>query len=470
MNDEIELVAVDVAPAVARPGETFRVNPIWRIHRNVDRTVGVMWSLVDGDGQHVIQEVADFFQQLPDPEAVPRQLIDRWRLDETTFNKRPLVMDDSLWLSLPPDIPPGRYRLEAGLVDYPLYFNHRRVSVTVEPAECASIEVVASHGDLIRACVADDLGLSSLPPAHDYVPSPEDVTGLEILRKRHPEQGQLDFQLAAIEREPSRRLHLLEACRVKVPTHLGALRELAAEGDAGAADRVARLTPEHVMPVSFNDVVSLVGFDLHRHDEVVYVSLYWRAEVSTRYLLSAALFAEMDSLSGESKRPWLWWFLGGARRPSNSWLAGEVVMDTIRLPLEPGSTRVRISLNLEERWRRLYSNRRGPFNLTSGNGDDRRTIVAELGEHDVGEISTVGGDFLARKRSDPAESMLFDLDVDPGQHTDLSSARPEILAGLRRELARLLAASASWSEDLDQEEAEISETTRKQLEALGYVE
>jgi arylsulfatase A-like enzyme len=470
MTDDLELAAVDVEPAVARPGETFRVNPVWRIHANVDRSVGVIWRLVDVNGREVFQEVASFFRQLPDPEASPRPLIGLWRLAETTFDERPLVMDGNLWFSLPTDIPPGRYRLEAGLVDYPLYFNHRQLSVTVRPAECASIEVVDSHSERINACIVGGFSLPSLPPAHEYVPSPEDLVGLEIIRKRHPEQGQLDYLLASVESEPSRRLQLLEACRAKVPTHLGALRELAAEGDADAADRVARLTPDHVMPVSFNDVVSLVGFDLHRHAEIVYVTLYWRAEISTRFLLSAAISAEMDRLSEAIGRTSLWWFLGGARRPSNSWLAGEVVKDIVRLPLERGSTRVRIRLNLAERWRQLYSDNRGPFNLTSGNGDGRRTIVAQLGEHDVGDIPTVDGDFLAKKRSDPAECMLFDLDVDPGQHTDLSSARPEILAGLRDDLVELLAGSDSWSQDLDEREAELSEATRKQLEAIGYVD
>ncbi len=470
LTDALQLAALDATPTAVVRGQTVRLTPVWRVLGNVDRGVGVLWRLVDRAGRVAVQEVTSFFRPLPDPEAKPRPLIDPWRLEERTFEKRQLLADDCLWLTVPPDLEPGTYDLEVGVVDYPLYFNQGRLSIAKTPTTCASLEISDSQRDRLVACATRDLGPEDLPAAGVDRSTVDVRDALELLATRHPGQGQLDFFLAKTESGAEGRRSLLESCLAKVPSHLEANRELAILGDEESAERVARLTPEHELAVSFNDVVGLVGYDLRRHSDQLFLTLYWQAMISSRYLLSAAAFAEAETVTGGSARCSLWWFLGGARRPSFSWLAGEVVKDTVLLPLEPGSTRLRIKLNLEERWRRFYSNNRGSFNVTSGNKDERHIVVADLGVHEVSEISTAGADFLTGKRNDVSQFMLFDLESDPHQRTNLVAERPDVLASLRHELDQLIAASPAWSDDLSQDETELSEETRKQLEALGYVE
>jgi len=74
------------------------------------------------------------------------------------------------------------------------------------------------------------------------------------------------------------------------------------------------------------------------------------------------------------------------------------------------------------------------------------------------------GDLRLTEAAD-GEIALHDLSVDPGQHHDLSAARPEVVTRLRAILDAVptgVAADSSAARELD-------ESTRRQLESLGYV-
>jgi arylsulfatase A-like enzyme len=470
MAGDLELAAIDVAPSVALPGTAVRVDLVWRASQNIDRKVGIIIGLVDEAQRPVIREFGTFFRPLPDPDAKPRPLVDLFKLSDTTFQNGSLLFDDALWWTLPPNLSPGRYGIEVGLVNYPQLFNFDNLIVTKEPVVCARLEVVDSTEDSLRICAAGDLGLQCISIAHDFVPNLNERPVLEDLGDRHPEQGQIDYLLALTASDRTLRRRHLEACRTKVPFHYAANRELAVLGNTDAIDRIAELTPSHELEVEFNGLLRLYGFDLCRRDLNVFLTLYWHADAICRHLFSATLFCEMKKSSGDPSGFSCWWFLGGVKRPSYSWLIGEVVRETIRIPIDPATADMNVRLHLEEQWRRLYSDERNSSAVTTGNGEERRVLIAELGVHRVEDLATDCVDFLTLKRTDPGQYLLFDLAHDPGQLHDLSSSRPEVFAGLSRQLGDLLVAGESWAAGLDEAEAELSEATREQLEALGYVE
>ncbi len=470
MTGDLVLTAIEVEPSVARPGAAVRVDLVWRASKNIDRTVGILIRLLDEAGRPVLREFGNFFRRLPDPDAIPRPLIDPHRLGDTTFRDASLLFDDSLWWTLPPSLVPGRYDVEVGLFDFPRLFDHDKLVRTGEPVICARLEVVGTSEDCLRLCDTGELGLECVSVTPDFLPDPADRPVLEDLRARHPEQGQIDYLLAITENDQTRRRQGLDACRAKVPYHNAANRELAVLGDSEAIDRIAELTPSHELVVRFNDLVRLNGFDLCRRETDVFVTLYWHADMICRHLFSAVLVTGMNLESGDANEFSCRWFIGGVRRPSHSWLIGEVVKETIRIPIEATTADLHVRLSLDEQWLQLYADKRGLFDLTTGNGAERRVLTADLGTHRVEDLSSDCVDFLTLKRTDPGQYLLFDLADDPAQQHDLSSSSPEVFAELSGQLGNLLVASEGWAAELDEAAAELSQTTREQLEALGYVE
>lgn len=67
------------------------------------------------------------------------------------------------------------------------------------------------------------------------------------------------------------------------------------------------------------------------------------------------------------------------------------------------------------------------------------------------------------------DSQLFDLQEDPGELNDLSSAKPEVVGRLKRQLEDHLADSLALG-TLDVESAEMPEDLQERLKALGYLD
>jgi len=95
--------------------------------------------------------------------------------------------------------------------------------------------------------------------------------------------------------------------------------------------RVEPLQPGHSSQSTFGELIQLLGYDLERPSDVLTVTLYWQAlqAMDTSYKMFIHL---IDPASGEVvaqvdavPRDWTY--------PTNRWIAGEVVRDTIRVPL-----------------------------------------------------------------------------------------------------------------------------------------
>src|SRR5581483_9609383 len=89
------------APATARPGEALAVDLLWRAEREPDRDYAIFVHLVDAAGRLVAQHDGE-----PDGGRFPTSL---WTPGEG--------VTDAHALSLPTDLPAGRYTLLAGAYD-----------------------------------------------------------------------------------------------------------------------------------------------------------------------------------------------------------------------------------------------------------------------------------------------------------------------------------------------------------------
>jgi hypothetical protein len=178
----------------------------------------------------------------------------------------------------------------------------------------------------------------------------------------------------------------------------------------------------------------------------------------------------MRQTSGATTDRWIWWFLGGSQRPTDSWRIGERVIDTVRVETEPDSSTLSFKLALLERWRMQASNDRGRFVVTAGNGAQKSTVRADLGTHRLDRLPGPEPDARDVKRSDPDQCVLVDLQDGPGQQHDVKADHPEVFARLNQQLGILLTASDSWGKGSQGRNVELSEETVRQLEALGYLD
>jgi hypothetical protein len=470
LNKVMEIVAVTAEPPVACPGDAVRITLRWRAHGKVGKMIGTHVELIDPNDRVVISEARTFFRRVPEEGTEPRPLIESWDLEKTTFASRPLDFEDSFWWTVPDGCCRGVHHVRVGLVDYTKLFWGKRIVSLEDPVPMTDLEVCESRSAGLRIHGKRQLGIDGLrlPPGSRVEPSERSL--LLTLAQRFPNQGHFDFLLSRFAATEGERSELLRRCLLKTPFHRSAHGELAALGDQEAASEIASLTPQHHAPTRFGDLVSLSGFDLCRGDSCVYLTLYWGAEAVSTHTFAAKLAAKMVPESGKPKERWIWWFIGGAQRPTHARKIGETVVETIRLEIAPETVDLSLQIRLAERWQKVFSRNRGPFVVTSGNDDQRTAVVADLGKHRVEDLAWCDRDFLARKRLDPVQCILVDLDEDPEQRKNLVHARPEIFARLHRHLGTLLTASDSWGQREEGADIELSEETVEQLRALGYLD
>ncbi len=100
--------------------------------------------------------------------------------------------------------------------------------------------------------------------------------------------------------------------------------------------RVDPLQPEHSSQSTFGELIQLLGYDLEQSSDGLALTLYWQTlnTVNTSYKMfihlthpaSGEIVAQVDTMP----RDWTY--------PTNRWIQGEVVRDTVQLPLEHVST------------------------------------------------------------------------------------------------------------------------------------
>jgi len=103
LSEEVLLIGYDQEPHSPRPGEELRVTLCWQIQRELGRVYSSFVHLVDEKGQGVSGS-----DQQPGGEFYPTDL---WRPGE--------ILRDEHVFTVPPETPPGEYRLLVGMYSYP---------------------------------------------------------------------------------------------------------------------------------------------------------------------------------------------------------------------------------------------------------------------------------------------------------------------------------------------------------------
>jgi hypothetical protein len=103
LSQEVFLIGYDQEPLSPRPGEELRVTLYWQTQGELEGVYSTFVHLVDEEGQRVAGS-----DQQPGGAFYPTDL---WRPGE--------VLRDEHALTVPPETPPGRYRLLVGMYLYP---------------------------------------------------------------------------------------------------------------------------------------------------------------------------------------------------------------------------------------------------------------------------------------------------------------------------------------------------------------
>ena len=106
--------------------------------------------------------------------------------------------------------------------------------------------------------------------------------------------------------------------------------------------------------------------------------------------------------------------------------------------------------------------------LTSRSRPPReRSLFAEGTLYGQGRVAVVRWPYKLEIEEATGQRRLFDLSADPREINDLAADEPELMERLSREVA-VLRSTATATEDLG--DTELDEQTRRELEALGYVQ
>ena len=471
LGEGLEIMQAMIHSSPACPGDAVQISLRWAARRILRKQVGVLVELVGSDGNVVLRETRNFFRHFPDPKAEPRPVPDDKKVGKTTFSGASLDLEDSFWWTLPTSVAPGDYQLNVGLLDYSRLFAEARIVSLGESVPVETLAIRATRAESLRFHNHHELGIENLRVPRGFQPRPADRRVIEALANRYPGEGHLEFLLAQVARSELERRERLVRCLERTPFHRSALAELASLGDKSSATLLERLTPSHRTAANFGDVVRLFGFDLCHGESCVYLTLFWEAEAVSGQLFAAKLAASMRQTEGGAlTNRWIWWFIGGETRPTCTWKMGETVVETVRLDIEPGITDLSLEVRVAEQWSALKSGGHGPFLITAGNAGKMQPVTALLGTHRLQELPRCETDYLALKRADPGQCVLFDLEEDPEQHRDLTRKRPDVFARLHHQLGALLTASDSRGRRQEGTEVELSPETVEQLKALGYLE
>ncbi|MHC4942092.1 MAG: sulfatase [Planctomycetota bacterium] len=455
----LQLVGVKVTPDAAASGDRLHAVFTWQCLKWMKRNPMVTVRLLDGSQQTVWRVKHPFFAPFFENEEKikPREVF------HAGFR-----FEDELWIPLPEETATGTYRFMVEVEDKEKY----------EIGPVGFLEVKEDGQTAFDALMKRDAGLENFSMLYRLGSAGPEETGLDAkdlarFSKRFPEEGQAKFLLAerAVDEE-AREKHLRE-CLARVPYHRAALNR-AIEHPWGKEYEpiLKKLTPAHARDFRFSGLIRLFGFDLERapDDRSLYVTLYWEALSTTCKCYAAELFHELGN-KGKKGKP-LWWFAGTGIRPTNTWKIGEVLRETINLPIPPDKEKLQLSIKLFCHWDFFYNGRHDKGYLAAKNLKGKDLEEPRLGTFKRSKLPLAETDLLAQKRRDKLQYQLYNLEEDPLEERNLIEDMPEIfkllsppiVAQLEAGDRALLEAGAAAAED-----EELPEEVMEQLRNLGYV-
>jgi hypothetical protein len=469
-SEDIELLGVEVTPPVAKPGETIQVTYIWRFLRDTELDLKVKAEFLDAGGDELIDNNHQFLVDRNDPGSIPLP---------KSKHVRGLRFDESHWLTLPEDAETGEYALRVALQGFKTKKDEEVKKHDVGSVDVAgALEIVSTAPEAFqrlmareeerpafRVFAADEFKRQG---SHEGV---EDT--LERYVERFPDEGHARFLLAGYTEDEAKRDRLIQECLEATPRHRAALIQAGELGLAGdALDTLKRMKPEKSCNYWFRNLIRLFGYTLKKtaDETAFYVSLFWECLAPMKIPYAAELILTYDATKERTRQKDIWWFIGGGDRPTTEWKVGEVVADTVYMPLPNKVRRPALSVKIYPHWDHVYSGRDNKYYLGIDFQEGSFVAEAALPTPTMKQIRVQKDNLLHDKRGDRKFYQLYDLDSDPDEAENLVDTQPAIFESMRDELWAMVDDSFVIEEEPGEEpEEELDEETLENLRALGYI-
>lgn len=468
MNADITLLGATITPAGAAPGDSVKVTYWWKTSSPPSKHTQVVARLIDPSGTVVVENDHPFLQPSSTARAGMIPLIEQWRLRDYSFTDRSFRFEESFWLQLPHSLQPGLLKLHVGLQELS---SPSAAPTEGSVPEAIAAELVVARGPW-RACEAtlqSGWGLEHLRmlPEAGWRAAPAEAGGvLSHLHEKYPEEGEIDFRLAA-GRDADGRDRLLRSCLIKTPRHRRALEVLDELGSVALPGTAVECD------FRFAGLLHLHGFSLLRCPDDpsrLALTLFWDSLARTNDAHSGEISVQTSDATGRTRSKSAWWFLGGRIRPTCERKIGETVVETVLLPPMPDDAeRAVLTLRVTERWAKIYSNDRYEVVLPCYQESDPAGSGARLGSFELAQVAVAEHDLVRRKRRNPDQFHLFELSSDPGETENLVYSRPEVFGILRADLEMLMEGLSDQVPQAEGEDIVLPEETRQKLRALGYI-
>ncbi|MHC4942093.1 MAG: sulfatase [Planctomycetota bacterium] len=469
-SEDIELLGVEITPPVAIPGDTVQVTYIWRFLRDTELELRVEAGFLDARDRKRFDNDHWFLKDEDDPEASA--------LPKSKYVKG-LRFDESHWVTIPEDAETGVYGLRVGLEGFKKKDVEDRKYEVGTPVVASVLEVVSTAPDAFQRLVIREEAPTAFrvfsadefkrQGRYDHVQE-----ALEQYVERFPGEGHADFLLAGYTDDAELRNKLILDCLEATPRHRAALIQAEKLRLADhALDTLKGMKPEKSCNYWFRDLIRLFGFKLKKtpDEDAFYVSLFWECLAPMKVPYAAELVLTYEATKERTRQKDIWWFIGGGDRPTTEWKVGEVVVDTVYMPLPNKVRRPTLSVKIYPHWDHVYSGRDNKYYLRISNLEEEPLTEAALPTPPLKQIRVQEENLLHEKRGDKKFYQLYDLSADPEEAVNLADAQPEIFESMRDELWSMVDESFVIEEEPGEEEQEeeLSDETLENLRALGYI-
>jgi hypothetical protein len=471
LSKHLVLIHAGIEPGAACPGDSVNIVYTWRCLGRPEEKLGIHTQFVDASGEVAFEYRHVFFRHPDDTKG---------KFMVTGKLRKGFRFSESFWVTLPRSLKPGVFELRVGLYD------RKRPEEAAPPVAAGIFDVTRTPRGAFLRLVSQDAGLDHVKMlrsdafgGQDQVPADvaaETTSRLAQLGAHHPDEGHFDYLLALRAADPSIREKHLRACIEKVPRHREALTLAAGQswGDA-LKKRLEEITPPRPCRFDLQGLFRLFGYEakLSPHgagEPAVYLTLYWEALATMTRPYSTGLTIGYYGPRDFKSTHWIWWFMGAAQRPTYHWKIGEVVRETVYIPLLDRLDEVSFALKPDSHWHSLYTEKLNPLELNIVDEEEgKRKAYAHLGRFKLVDLPVADADLLKRKRETTPFYQLYDLQADPLERNNLIGKHPEIFHVMKPKLLAAMEAKEIPSQQPQGEEQELSEETLEALRQLGYI-